>query len=122
MPALALLHAYRETGRDEKANDIEILISDAIAAEKQSSQSSGVTVEQTPFYTEIQFHAIEGRRKEALATLRNWRANSKSLFTYVRTDPLLKNLHGSTEYHAIVAEIESELAALRAEYYASQSN
>jgi adenylate cyclase len=122
IPSLALLHAYRQTGQDEKANDIAILISEGFAAEKRSSRSTGVSLEQTPFYTEVQFHAIESHRNEALATLRSWRANSKNLFTYVRTDPLLKNLNGSTEFQASVAEIESELAALRAEYYASRSN
>lgn len=40
------------------------------------------------------------------------------LFTYVKTDPFLKNLHGIPEFHAIVAQVEGELAAVRAAYYA----
>ena len=43
------------------------------------------------------------------------------LFTYVKTDPLLQNLRGIPEFIAIVAEVESKLAAMRAAYHAKMA-
>ncbi len=61
------------------------------------------------------------RGREALATLRTWNTNDKMLFTYVKTDPLLQKLRGIPEFHAIVAEVEAELATLRAKYHAKMA-
>jgi tetratricopeptide (TPR) repeat protein len=120
-PAVALLHAYRQTGQDEKANAIAVLISDGISAHRQLHQSAGARAEHEFLYIEAQSHAIDGRFDEALATLRTWRTKQKFLFTYVKTDPFLQNLHGMPEFHAIVAEVEAELAALRAKYHAKMA-
>ena len=120
-PSLALLHAYRQTGQDEKGNEIAVVISEGIAARRQLHRSVGARAEHRFLYIEAQFHAIEERTNDALATLRTWLANDKMLFTYVKTDPLLQNLHGIPEFHAIVAEVETELAAVRAEYHAKMA-
>ena len=121
LPALALLHAYRQTGQDEKADAIAVLISDGIAAHIQLHQSVGGNAEHEFFYMEAQVHAIEGRTSEALAALRIWAVRSKIPFNYVKTDPFLQNLHGMPEFHAIVAEVEAELATLRAKYHAKMA-
>jgi tetratricopeptide (TPR) repeat protein len=120
-PALALLHAYRQTGQDEKANAIAVEISDEIAADIQSHQSVGGHAEQEFLYIDAQIHAIEGRTSEAIAALRIWAATRKFPFNYVKTDPFLQNLHGMPEFHALVAEVEAELATLRAKYHAKMA-
>ena len=117
-PALALLHAYRQKSQDDEANDIAVRISDEIKGLRKLHRAVGAKAEHKYLYPEAQFHAIEGRIDEALATLRSWRENDQMLFTYVRTDPFLQNLHGIPEFHAIVAEVEGDLAAVRAAYHA----
>ena len=112
------MHAYRQKAQDDEANDIAVRVSDEIKGLRKLHRAVGAKAEHKYLYPEAQFHAIEGRIDEALATLRSWRENDKMLFTYVRTDPFLQNLHGIPEFHVIVAEVEGDLAAVRAAYHA----
>ncbi|MCH7982040.1 MAG: hypothetical protein IID59_11100 [Proteobacteria bacterium] len=118
---LALLHAYRETGNDVRANLIAEVFEQDLDKQRQFFRSVGVKAEHLFLYAEAQFHAIEGRKSEALATLRDWRENDAAIFNYLKTDPFLQNLRHESKFQVIVAEIESELADVRAQYYASNS-
>jgi tetratricopeptide (TPR) repeat protein len=119
-PSLALLYAYRRVGLVERADIIANIFQQSLDYERQLQSSVGVAVDDQPSYAKVQFHAIEGRTQQALAELRFWRENDKAIFTYVKTDPFLENLHGEPEFQAIVAEIEAELAEVRAQYHANR--
>ncbi len=118
---LALLHAYREIGSDVRADLIAEIFEQDLDKERQLFGSVGAKAEHLFLYAEAQFHAIEGRTSEALATLRDWRENDAAIFNYVKTDPFLQSLRRESEFQVIVAEIESELADVRAQYYSSNA-
>lgn len=119
--SLALLHAYRQIGNDVRANLIAEIFEQNLDKEQQLFRSLGARADHLPSYAEVQFHAIEGRKSEALATLRDWRENDEAIFNYLKTDPFLQSLRHESKFQVIVAEIESELADVRAQYYASNS-
>ncbi len=119
--SLALLHAYRQVGNNVRAILIADIFEQDLDKQRQLVRSVGASAEHQFLYAEAQFHAIEGRKSEALATLRDWRENDEAIFTYIKFDPFLQNLRHESEFQVIVAEIESELADVRAQYYASNS-
>lgn len=43
------------------------------------------------------------------------------IFTYIAWDPFLDSLRGNPEFETIVAEVEAELANVRAQYHARQA-
>lgn len=49
-----------------------------------------------------------------------WQQNDPKLFNYVRNDPFLESLHNEPGFWSVVADVESELAEIRAEYRASK--
>ena len=71
-------------------------------------------------YKQAQYHAIEGRRAEALEKLRTWVGQRVNIFTYIKWDPFLETLRGDPEFETIVAEVEAELAKVRVQYHARQ--
>ena len=71
-------------------------------------------------YREAQYYAIEGRSSEALDKLRTWVDYGVDIFTYIKWDPFLESLRGNSEFEAIVAEVEAELAAIRVQYHSRQ--
>jgi hypothetical protein len=72
-------------------------------------------------YQQAQYFAIEGRTAEALDKLRAWVNHGVDIFTYIKWDPFLESLCGNPEYEAIVAEVEAELAGVRALYHTKQA-
>jgi hypothetical protein len=70
-------------------------------------------------YKEAQLHAIEGRTAQALNTLRSW-IDHGTIFTYISWDPYFDSLRGNSQFEAIVAEVESKLADVRARFHAQQ--
>ncbi len=119
--SLALLHAYRQVGNNVRAILIAEIFEQDLDKQRQLFRSVGAKAEHLFLYAEAQFHAIEGRKSVALATLRDWRENDKAIFNYLKIDPFLQSLRHESMFQVIVAEIESELADVRAQYYASYS-
>jgi TolB-like protein/Tfp pilus assembly protein PilF len=64
-------------------------------------------------FADVQIHALQGEKQKALSALRqaideDWRF----LWWYLlKHDPSLESLHDETEYQAMVAEIEADMAA-----------
>jgi adenylate cyclase len=116
---LAMLHAYRKTARHGKAQVIASQWEDMIRDETESAAKTGKIFRR--YYKKAQFHAIENRPAEALKMLRAWTDHGTAIFTYVRWDPLLENLHGNPEFEALVAEVEAELANIRKQFHDGQA-
>jgi tetratricopeptide (TPR) repeat protein len=118
--SLALLFAYRQSGQHENADllarQIEARVTEDIDAIAKVSDQADLRY----LYQQAQHYAIEGRSNEALKKLRAWVDYGVNIFTYIKWDPFFKSLCGNPEYEAIVAEVEAELAGIRALYYSRQ--
>ncbi len=118
--ALALLLAYRKTGQDEQADVLSQQFADLLVEARESIATVDDKAHYQLLYKEAQYHAIEGRTDEAIRVLRDW-VDHGVIFTYISWDPYLENLRGESEFEAIVAEVETELAAVRVRYHTRQS-
>ena len=118
-PAIALLLAYQKLGRDAEGDEIAVLIEKTLGKLRRSATERGAQGDDYYLYAEAQFHAIGGRKDEALKTLRRWKERDPGIFTYIKRDPYFEPLHGDLRFQQIVAEIEAELANVRMEYLAS---
>ena len=111
--SLALLFAYRNSGRHEKAQTIAEQFEDMVADRIEEIAMVSDKADYWFLYKKAQYYAIEGRTADALNNLRPWLDNGSDIFTYIKWDPFLKNLRGNPEFEAIVAEVEVELAETR---------
>ena len=117
---LALLFAYRKIGEHEKAETISRQLEHFFYTERQERTQVSELATFYWLYSEAQFDTIEGRTTEALDKLRNWMGHG-IIFTYISWDPFLESLRGNPEFEAIVAQVEAELAAVRAQYHIGQA-
>jgi len=119
--SLALLFAYRKSGQNEQAASLALDIEDRVAENIEAISVVSDLADYRYLYQQAQYHAIEGRTAEALDKLRAWVNYRVGIFTYIKWDPFLESLCGNPEYEAIVAEVEAELAAVRAQYHTRQA-
>lgn len=118
--SLALLYAYRKSGQHEEAKIIAMQIEDMVAERIAAIAKVSDLAAFKFLYKEAQYYAIEGGRNDALGKLKTWMNHDVGIFTYIKWDPFLKSLHGDPEFEAIVAEVESRLAAVRVQYHANK--
>ncbi len=118
--SLALLFAYRKSGEHEKAEIIAEQFEDLVAERIEAIARISDLADYQYLYKQAQYHAIEGRSDEALQKLRTWVDYGADIFTYIKWDPFLESLRGDPQFEAIVAEVEAELAEIRAQYHAKQ--
>lgn len=118
--SLALLFAYRKSGEHEKAEVIAEQFEDLVAERIEAIARISDLADYQYLYKQAQYHAIEGRSDEALEKLRTWVDYNADIFTYIKWDPFLESLRGDPQFEAIVAEVEAELAEIRAQYHAKQ--
>ena len=118
-PAIALLHAYRKLGRDAEGDEIATLIEKTLGELRRRATDRGAQGDDYYLYAKAQFHAIDGRKDEALKTLRRWKERDPGIFTYIKQDLYFEPLHGELRFQQIVAEVEAELANVRMEYLTS---
>jgi CRP-like cAMP-binding protein/TolB-like protein/Tfp pilus assembly protein PilF len=115
------LYTYRKAGRHDTAAEV----AECIELNNTDRREIRLVVDKTTglmsVYEEARFLAIEGRLVEAIEKLKTWREEGV-IFTYISRDPLFENLRGNSEFEALVAGIEAELADVRARYYASQKS
>jgi len=119
--SLALLNAYRKSGQHEKADTLAQKIEDMVAGNIEAIAAVSDLADIRYLYQQAQYFAIEGRTAEALDKLRTWVNYRVGVFTYIKWDPFLESLCGNPEYEAIVAEVEAELAGVRALYHTRQA-
>jgi adenylate cyclase len=104
--SLALLFAYRKSGRHEKADIIAEQFEDLVAGHIESIATISDRADYNYLYMQAQYYAIEGRTAEALDKLRTWLDYGVYIFTYIKWDPFLESLRGDPEFESIVAEVE----------------
>jgi hypothetical protein len=119
--SLALLFAYRKSGRHEKADIIAEQFEDLVAGQIESIATVSDRANYYYLYKQAQYYAIEGRTEEALDKLRTWLDYGVYIFTYIKWDPFLESLRGDPEFEAIVSEVETELAEIRVQYHEQQA-
>lgn len=121
-PGAALLHAYRRAGESQKADRLTGIMTREMKNIRAGYAAAGAPAEYMSLYLEAEIQAINGLTAEALATLRKWREFDPYQFSYVRRDPFFENLHGEPEFWQIVADLETDLAELRAEIAAIEAS
>jgi len=119
--SLAMLHAFRQTGRHDRADSLARDIESLFADQAERLASISASVRSRGLYEQAEFHAIEGHRDQAVAKLRAWQRQGVKLFTYISRDPFLDGLRGDPGFEAIVAEVEAKLAEFRAQYHAHRA-
>ena len=118
---VAMLFAYRKANQHEKADIIAEQFESFLAGHIDANAAVSDQPDYPYLYKQAQYYAIEGRTQEALDKLRTWVDNGTDIFTYIKWDPFMENLRGNPEFEAMVAEVEAELAKIRAQYQARQS-
>lgn len=116
LEALAVLFAYRKSGRHEQADIFAAQFEHLLAEDIDLIATVSDLADYRYLYRQAQYYAIEGRTTEALGKLRTWVDYEVDLFTYIKWDPFLENLRGDPEFEAVVAEVEAELAEIRMQY------